>query len=61
MPSFTSQAVMMIGIGVGIDYALFIVTRYRESLNQGFDPEGAVVRSRRDRRSGGAVRRARPS
>ena len=29
MPSFTSQLTAMIGIGVGIDYALFIVTRYR--------------------------------
>jgi RND superfamily putative drug exporter len=45
MPSFTNQAVMMIGIGVGIDYALFIVTRYREALNQGLDPESAVVRA----------------
>ena len=25
----------MIGIGVGIDYALFIVTRYREALHDG--------------------------
>ncbi len=34
---------LMIGIGVGIDYALFIVTRYREALGQGFDPEGATA------------------
>ena len=33
----------MIGIGVGIDYALFIVTRYRENLHDGMDPEDAVV------------------
>ena len=45
MPSFSNQAVAMIGIGVGIDYALFIVTRYREGLHDGLDPEGAVVRS----------------
>src|SRR5690606_13618263 len=32
MPDFTPQAVLMISIGVGIDYALFIVTRYREGL-----------------------------
>ena len=25
----------MIGIGVGIDYALFIVTRYRQGLAEG--------------------------
>ena len=45
MPSFSNQAVMMIAIGVGIDYALFIVTRYRESLHAGDDPEEATVRA----------------
>jgi RND superfamily putative drug exporter len=45
MPSFSNQAVMMIAIGVGIDYALFIVTRYREGLHSGKDPEQAVVRA----------------
>jgi putative drug exporter of the RND superfamily len=43
MPSFATQAAAMIGIGVGIDYALLIVTRYRQSLRDGFDPEGAVL------------------
>jgi putative drug exporter of the RND superfamily len=45
MPTFSNQAVAMIGIGVGIDYALFIVTRYREGLHDGMDPEQATVRS----------------
>ena len=45
MPSFTSQLTAMIGIGVGIDYALFIVTRYRQSLAEGMAPEAAVARS----------------
>jgi RND superfamily putative drug exporter len=45
MPSFTNQAVAMIAIGVGIDYALFIVTRYREGLHSGLQPEDATVRS----------------
>jgi RND superfamily putative drug exporter len=45
MPSFSNQAVAMIGIGVGIDYALFIVTRYREGLHAGMNPEQATVRS----------------
>ncbi len=35
----------LIGLGVGIDYALFIVTRYRNSLKAGMTPEEAVVRS----------------
>src|SRR3954452_17484362 len=43
MPDFTTQAVLMISIGVGIDYALFIVTRYREVLDSGRDPESATV------------------
>ena len=45
MPDFTTAAVAMVGIGVGIDYALFIVTRYRENLHAGRDPEDAVVHS----------------
>jgi putative drug exporter of the RND superfamily len=45
MPSFSNQAVAMIAIGVGIDYALFIVTRYREGLSDGMTPECAIMRS----------------
>src|SRR2546423_7998754 len=33
----------MICIGVGIDYALFIVTRYRVNLHRGEEPEQAIV------------------
>ncbi len=43
MPDFTSQMVTMIGLGVGIDYALFIVTRYREALHDGLSVEESVV------------------
>jgi RND superfamily putative drug exporter len=43
MPDFTTQAVAMIGIGVGIDYALLIVTRYRQALRDGHEPESAVA------------------
>ena len=35
MPEFTNVLAVMIGLGVGIDYALFIVTRYREALHHG--------------------------
>jgi putative drug exporter of the RND superfamily len=35
----------MIGLGVGIDYALFIVTRHREHLQQGMTVEEAAGRS----------------
>jgi len=42
-PSFASIIGVMIGLGVGIDYALFIVTRYRENLRQGHDTRSSVV------------------
>ena len=42
-PDFTTQVAMMIGLGVGIDYALFIVTRYRAALRRGLDPHAATV------------------
>jgi RND superfamily putative drug exporter len=45
VPNFTAQVAAMIGIGVGIDYALFIVTRYRTALHSGKSPEAAVVES----------------
>ena len=43
MPDFTTAMVAMIGIGVGIDYALFIVTRYRDGLHRGKDVDDAIV------------------
>jgi len=35
VPDFAQFLGLMIGLGVGIDYALFIVTRYRENLHHG--------------------------
>jgi len=43
VPDFATQLAGMIGIGVGIDYALFIVTRFRQGLHDGLTPERAVV------------------
>ena len=43
MPEFAPQIAAMIGLGVGIDYALFIVSRYRENFHAGMEPEEAVV------------------
>jgi RND superfamily putative drug exporter len=43
VPDFTPQLASMIGIGVGIDYALFIVTRYRQQLDHGLEPEAATI------------------
>ena len=35
MANFASELALMIGLGVGIDYALFIVTRFRENYRAG--------------------------
>jgi RND superfamily putative drug exporter len=43
MASFSSQLSLLIGLGVGVDYALFIVTRYRQGLMRGHTPERAAV------------------
>lgn len=43
LQSFSTTLATMIGIGVGIDYALFVVTRYRQGLHAGHTPEEAVV------------------
>ena len=43
MPSFASELALMIGLGVGVDYALFIVTRFRENYRtNGGDVQQAV-------------------
>jgi putative drug exporter of the RND superfamily len=43
--SFSSQLAMLIGLGVGVDYALFIVTRYRQGMLRGLSSEQAVVQA----------------
>jgi len=42
-PDFSPEIAQMIGLGVGIDYALFIVSRYREGMSAGLDSEEATV------------------
>jgi putative drug exporter of the RND superfamily len=44
-PPFAPAAVAMIALGAGINYALFIVTRYREELASGLAPGDAVGRA----------------
>ncbi len=43
MPSFATELAAMIGLGVGIDYALFIVTRFRENYLRTGDVDGAIA------------------
>ena len=42
VPEFSLILCMMIGLGVGIDYALFIVTRHRQHLHEGMSVEDAA-------------------
>jgi putative drug exporter of the RND superfamily len=44
-PSFGPELMAMIGLGVGIDYALFLVTRYRHGLGEGLAPRDAVIQA----------------
>jgi RND superfamily putative drug exporter len=41
--TITPILVSMIGIGVGIDYSLFIVTRFRQFLHEGLSPQDAAA------------------
>jgi putative drug exporter of the RND superfamily len=43
IPDFTTQFIAMIGIGVGIDYSLLVVTRFREGLHHGGSVEESVA------------------
>jgi putative drug exporter of the RND superfamily len=45
MASFANELALLIGLGVGVDYALFIVTRYRQGLLRGLHREDAAVES----------------
>jgi len=43
IPDLAPLLATLIGLGVGIDYALFIVTRHRRGLQRGLDPEESAV------------------
>ncbi len=45
MASFSNQLAVLIGLGVGVDYALFIVTRYRQGVLRGLSREAATIES----------------
>jgi putative drug exporter of the RND superfamily len=50
---YSTNIVILIGLGVAIDYSLFIVNRFREELKAGQSPEQALIGSMRT--SGRAV------
>jgi RND superfamily putative drug exporter len=43
MPQFAPELTLLIGLGVGVDYALFIVTRHRQGLIAGNEVEASIV------------------
>jgi RND superfamily putative drug exporter len=43
--AFTPSVAALIGIGVAVDYALFVLTRHRTGLRDGLIPEQAAVRA----------------
>src|SRR5918994_1492123 len=43
VPDWTTAVSGLIGIGVGIDYALLVLTRFRSAINEGKDRHDAVV------------------
>ncbi len=43
IPNVSPQLALMIGLGVGVDYALFIVTRFRENYLEFGDVERSVI------------------
>src|SRR3954452_16131066 len=43
--TFAPILATLIGLGVGIDYALFVVTRHRNAITAGRDPETACIRA----------------
>lgn len=45
MSVFVLNITTMVGLGVGIDYSLLIVTRFREELNRGLAPTDAAIRT----------------
>ena len=45
VPSWAPMMAAMVGLGVGIDYALLLVTRHREHLAEGMAPEESVARA----------------
>ena len=53
VPTVAPTLATMIGLGVGIDYALFIVTRHQQQRREGMDTRESIARSTAT--SGGAV------
>ncbi|TDD91363.1 MMPL family transporter [Actinomadura rubrisoli] len=60
--SFALEVVTMMGVGLAIDYSLFIISRFREELDRGASaqglPQGKPWKGERDRRARRAAKKA---
>jgi putative drug exporter of the RND superfamily len=45
MPTYVTNLIYLIGLGIAIDYSLLIVYRFREELARGLDVEAAILRT----------------
>ncbi len=46
-PTYTTNLIQLIGLGLAVDYSLLIVYRFREELSSGLERDEAVVRTMR--------------
>ena len=44
-PTYTTNLIQLIGLGIAVDYSLLIVYRFREELARGHEKDEAVVRT----------------
>jgi putative drug exporter of the RND superfamily len=44
-PTYVTNLIQLIGLGIAVDYSLLVVYRFREELAKGIDKEEAVVRT----------------
>src|SRR5947199_8127817 len=44
-PTYTTNLIQLIGLGIAVDYSLLIVYRFREELAHGYEKDEAVVRT----------------
>ena len=44
-PTYTTNLIQLIGLGIAVDYSLLIVYRFREELARGLDKDEAIVRT----------------
>jgi RND superfamily putative drug exporter len=43
VPKISAEIAALLGLGVGVDYALFLLTRYRQGRQEGAEPEVALA------------------